>query len=80
VAGGGVAMEVEAAGGFEDALKFHEARSYHREVGQHVVGAAEKLTEGLHDNGDAAATFDNLFVNCGGVPIPFPGVLEGFEL
>src|ERR1035441_9518818 len=31
--GGGVAVEVERAGGFEDAAQFDEARGHHREVG-----------------------------------------------
>jgi len=39
VAGGRVAVEVEATGGFEDAVEFDQARGHHRQVGGHVVAA-----------------------------------------
>src|ERR1035438_4922765 len=51
--GGGVAVEVEGAGGFEDAAQFDEARGHHGEVGHHVV-AAEKGVKRLHHVGDLA--------------------------
>ncbi len=79
MAGGGIAMEINAAGGFEGAMKFDEAGSHHCEVGEHVVGA-EEAAEGLHYVGDAAAALDDFLVHGGGKLVPFPGVFEGFEL
>ena len=40
-------MEVERAGGLEDAVHFEEARDHHDEIGRHVV-APEKGDEGVH--------------------------------
>ena len=53
MAGGGVAVEVDGAGVFEDSAEFDEARGHHGEVGEHV-GAAEEGAEGAHGFGYAA--------------------------
>src|ERR1035437_10446322 len=79
MAGGGVAVEVDGAGFFEDAAEFDEAWSHHGEVGEHV-GAAEESSEGAHGFGDAATLFDDLLVGAGGLFVPLPGVFEGGDL
>jgi len=53
MAGGGVAVEVDGAGVFEDSAEFDEAWCHHGEVGEHV-GAAEEGSEGAHGFGYAA--------------------------
>ena len=35
VTGGWIAMQIQAAGWFEDAMKFDEARRHHREIRHH---------------------------------------------
>ena len=40
-------MEIERAGGFEDAVEFEQAVGHHGEVGHHVV-LAEKGAERVH--------------------------------
>src|ERR1019366_5041253 len=79
VTGGGVAVEVDGAGFFENAAEFDEARSHHGEVGEHV-GAAEEGSEGAHGFGDAAALFDDGLVGAGGLFVPLPCVFEGGDL
>ena len=79
MAGGGVAVEVDGAGLFENAAEFDEARGHHGEVGEHV-GAAEEGTEGAHGFGDAATGFDDLLVGERGLFVPLPCVLEGGDL
>ncbi len=76
---GGVAVEVDGAGFFEDAAQLDEAWGHHGEVGEHV-GAAEEGTEGAHGVGYAATLFDDFFVAAGGFFVPLPGVFEGGDL
>ena len=64
MAGGGVAVEVDGAGFFEDAAQLDEAWGHHGEVGEHV-GAAEEGSEGAHGVGYAAALLDDFFVGSG---------------
>src|ERR1039457_1091148 len=75
-----VAMEIEAAGGLEDAMEFDEARGHHREVSHHG-GVFEEAVEGFHHlrHGDVRAGVNELVVKLGGVG-PAPGVAEGMEL
>ena len=47
VAGRGVAVEVDGAGGLEDAAQLHQPRRHHHQVGHHGVAAYE-LPEGGH--------------------------------
>ena len=47
MAGGRVAVEVEAAGRLQDAVEFDEARGHHGEVGHHRAGV-EEAVERLH--------------------------------
>jgi hypothetical protein len=61
MAGGGVAVEIDGAGFFEDAAQFDEARGHHGEVGHHV-GVEEEGFEGAQGVGDAAALLDDLLV------------------
>ncbi len=79
MAGGGVAVEVDGAGLFEDAAQFDEARGHHGEVGHHV-GVEEEGFEGAHGVGDASALLDDLLVGAHGVSVPLPCVLEGVDL
>ena len=79
VAGGGIAMEVDGAGLFEDAAEFDEARGHHGEVGHHV-GAVEVGLEGAEGVGDATALLDDLLQSTHGLVVPLPGVLEGVNL
>src|SRR6266699_402746 len=74
-----VAVKVQRAAGLEDSMEFDEAWGHHCEVGEQVV-SSEEVAECLHHDRHATTTFDSLFVRCGGGLIPFPGVLEGFEL
>jgi hypothetical protein len=59
VAGGGIAVEIDGAGLFEDAAEFDEARGHHGEIGHHV-GAMEVGLEGAESIGDASALLDDL--------------------
>src|ERR1035437_1482060 len=79
MAGGGVAVEVDGAGFFEDSAEFDEARGHHGEIGEHV-GAVEEGVEGTHDFGDAASGFDDFLIAAGGLFVPLPGVFEGGDL
>ena len=40
--GGGVAVQIERSGGFEDAVKFDQADGHHREISHHVVFAEKR--------------------------------------
>ena len=75
-----VAVQVNAAGGFEDAMEFDEARGHHGEVSHHW-GVFEEAVEGFHHlgHGDIGAGVNELIVKLGGVG-PGPGVGEGVEL
>ena len=79
VAGGGVAVEVDGAGFFEDAAKLDEAWGHHGEVGEHV-GAAEEGAEGSHGFGYAATAFDDFLIGALGFEVPLPTVFEGGDL
>ena len=46
MAGSGIAMQVDGAGGLEDAAQLNEPRRHHDQVGHHRI-AADKLPEGL---------------------------------
>ena len=50
MAGGGVAVKVDAAGVLEDAVEFHHALCHHGEVGHHIAGS-QKGTHGLEEVG-----------------------------
>jgi len=76
---GGVAVEVERAGGFEDAAQFDEARGHRGEVGHHVV-ATQKGVEGLYHVGNFAGPLGHGVVGFLGLDVPMPGVLKGANL
>ena len=61
MAGSGVAVEVERACRFEDAVQLDQARGHHGEVG-HEVAAAEHVLEGFDAGGDLAAVGEGFFV------------------
>jgi len=78
--GGGVAVEIDGAGGFEDAAEFEEAEGHHGEVGEHV-GGAEEVVEAFEAFGEAVvAGAEGFGVFGGGFEVPRPGVFEGFDL
>ena len=77
--GGGVAVEVEGAGGLEGAAEFDEARGHHGEVGHHVV-RAEEFHEGAHDAAELVAAQRKLLVGALALAVPLPRVLEGLDL
>jgi hypothetical protein len=79
MAGGGIAVEIDGAGFFEDAAEFDEARGHHGEIGHHV-GAVEVGLEGAEGIGHAASLLDDLLQSALGVDVPLPGVLEGVNL
>ena len=80
MARGRVAMEIEAARGFEDAMQFHQTRGHHRQI-RHHGGGSEKAVEGLHHvhDGGVRAIVHKLGVGLRGVR-PIPGVGEGVKL
>ena len=80
VAGGGVAVEVDAAGGLEDAVELDHPLGHHGEVGHHVV-LAEELAQGGEEAADlVGSASDHVLVGGLGLPAPVPGVLEGGDL
>ncbi len=73
-------MEVERAGGLEDAVEGEEARGHHDEIGRHVV-APEKGDEGVHHLRHVGVRLVGEGGEFGlGLVRPVPGVLEGFDL
>ena len=79
MAGGGIAVQIDGAGLFEDAAEFDEARGHHGEIGHHV-GVEEEGLEGAEGVGDTAALLDDGLVGALGVDVPLPCVLEGVDL
>ena len=57
---GRVAVEIEAAGRFEDAVEFLKADGHHYEIGHHLICADESVKR-LEHFGDLVA-FENEFV------------------
>src|ERR1035437_9711127 len=47
MARGRVAMEIQAAGGFEDAMQFHQSRRHHRQI-RHHRGIFQEGMQRLH--------------------------------
>ena len=80
MARGRVAMEIQAAGGFEDAMQFHQTRRHHRQI-RHHRGIFQELVQRLHHfhDGGVRAGVHKLGVGLRGVR-PVPGVREGVEL
>jgi len=80
MARGGIAMEIEGAGGFEDAVEFEEAVGHHGEIGHHVV-LLQELSQGEHHLGHVGIVAVEEFVELAlGLLAPMPGVLEGGNL
>ena len=73
-------MQIKAAGWFEDAMKFDEARRHHREVSHHRR-MFEEAVKRFHqlDHCDVRAVVNELMISVGGVG-PAPGVGECVEL
>ena len=73
-------MQVKAARWFEDAMKFDEARSHHREISHHWR-MFEEAVERFHQlyDGDVRAVINECVIGLGGVG-PAPCVGEGVEL
>ena len=83
MAGSRVAVEVEAAGGLEDAAQLHQAGSHHHQVGHHGV-AADELAEGgyhvLHRRWRPRVQDDVLLEGAFRFQRPLPGVGESLNL
>src|SRR5438876_12371376 len=77
---GWVAMQIQAAGRVEDAMKFDEARRHHREI-RHHRRMFQEAVERFHqlDDRDVRAVIDELVIRVGGIG-PAPGIGEGVEL
>lgn len=73
-------MEVEGAGGFEDAVELEQAVGHHGEVGHHVV-LAQEGAQSLHHLGHVGVGLVEELVKFAlGLRVPVPRVLEGFNL
>lgn len=80
VGGGGVAVDVEAAGGFEDAAEFNQAGGHHDEVGEHGSWA-DDFFEGVEEVVyDAWVGGDDVEEGLLGGWSPGPGIIEGGNL
>ena len=83
MARGGVAVEVDGAGGLEDAAQLHEPRRHHHQVGHHRV-AADELPEGfdhIFDIVRRGRIEDDLLLECALRLLgPLPGVGESLDL
>ena len=80
VAGGEVAVEVDAAGVLEDAVEFNHTLGHHGEVGHHVV-VAEEGAHGLEQVGELAGSVGyDVLIGTLGIKAPMPGVFEGGDL
>ena len=77
---GRVAMQIQAAGGFEDAMQFHQARRHHRQI-RHHRGIPQQIMQGIHHlhHGGLRAVVHKFRVGLRGVR-PIPGVGEGVKL
>ena len=86
MAGGGVAVEVEAAGGLEDAVELDEAGGHHDEVGGHLVAAEQARPVEITDEGGnqvdqtLVGASHEVGVKVFGAAAPVPAVLEGCDL
>ena len=80
MAGGGVAVQVDAAGGFQDAAQFNHPLGHHGEVGHHVVLAQEGAHCGQQFAGLGRPGGDYVAVSQLRVPAPAPGVVKGGDL
>lgn len=73
-------MEVEGAGGFEDAVELEEAVGRHGEIAHRVV-LAEEGAEGFHHLGHVGVGLVEEFVELAfGLSPPVPRVFEGSDL
>ena len=75
-----VAVQVEAAGGLQDAVKLGHALRHHRQVGHHVVLAEEGAHRLEHVAELLRAIRHQLAVGELGLHAPVPGVVEGGDL
>src|SRR5438445_12174565 len=80
MARGRIAMQVKAAGRFENALKLNEAWSHHREIGHHR-GMFQETVERFHQrrDRDVRTVVDELMISLRRVG-PAPRVGESVEL
>ena len=73
-------MEVDAAGGLEDAVQFDHALRHHGEVRHHVVLAEEGAQRGEQLANFASLLRDDILIGELGFDVPAPGVVEGGNL
>src|SRR5579863_119920 len=75
-----VAMEIETAGWFENAMQFYKSGCHHDQIGHHLV-TADKVMESFNHLCHVIGCLCDQFLKCvlSGL-IPMPGVLEGGDL
>ena len=80
MARGRIAVQIQAAGWFQHAVKLDQAHRHHRQIGHHVIVAEERSdrVEQIERLGVAAAR--DLIERLFGMVIPMPGVLERLDL
>ena len=83
MAGGGIAMEIEGAGGFENAVEFEQAVGHSAaadQIGHHVV-LLQEFSKREHHLGDLGIGLVLQIAELAlGLLAPMPGVLEGGDL
>ena len=80
MAGGRVAMQVQAAGGLQHAVQLHQPGGHHHQVGHHLVLADELAHGPQHDCHPLRRVLDDGVVGQLGAFAPVPGVVEGGHL
>jgi len=79
MAGGWVAVQVQAAGGFEHTPQLHQARCHHSQVCHHVAAAQDEV-KSAQSIRYRSAFFHFFFVSTHGIFVPLPSVFEGLDL
>ena len=83
MSGGGVAVQVQAAGGFQDAAQLDQPRGHHHQISQHIA-AAQKLAKGGHHildrRGGVRVQQDFLLKGAFRFLRPVPSIVKGADL
>ncbi len=80
MAGGRVAVQVQAAGGLEHAVHLDQAGSHHHQVGQHLVLTDDAAQGGDHVIHGAGVGSDEITIGLLSGLAPVPGVVKGGDL
>ena len=73
-------MEIDRAGGFEDAAQLDEAGGHHDEVGEHLVVVDELVECTQHGGYLGRGGLNKLVIGAFGGDTPVPGIIESLEL